>query len=354
MKQNIIPSRAHAFSRTAVLARIFSTGIIAIGASLLSVLAAAERPVDSSTSWMTDNTRVALDMAARQIHPAGGSDQNIFFVGLDYHRVVTANNRDWATIVFQPTFAKLNHIAKPPPYFSDGNGKDLQWRYAYINYTGLSKGAFNIKAGHIEVPFGAESNERLNGGALRQLVSDIQKKLDWGGSINGVVDSFEYEVAVTRGSTNDWDTKNPTEIFSGRLGYYGQQKYDFGVSFIYGDYRVGKAVDETLNHRVGLDYRYYYRNYTWLAEISIGENGESQTQYGMTELSWKTPSEDLFLYGRVRHQRKTLVFPSAESTMFAGLRWTPLRNADVELQYTKDLDSAKAQEKVEAQLRFRL
>ncbi|MDB4408422.1 hypothetical protein N9172_00660, partial [bacterium] len=71
MKQNIIPSRAHAFSRTAVLARIFSTGIIAIGASLLSVLAAAERPVDSSTSWMTDNTRVALDMAARQIHPAG-------------------------------------------------------------------------------------------------------------------------------------------------------------------------------------------------------------------------------------------------------------------------------------------
>jgi hypothetical protein len=88
MKKNIIPSRAHAFSHTAVLARIFSTGIVAIGASLLSMLAAAERPVNSSTSWMTDNTRVALDMAARQIHPAGGSDQNIFFVGLDYHRVV--------------------------------------------------------------------------------------------------------------------------------------------------------------------------------------------------------------------------------------------------------------------------
>ena len=247
MKKPIFLSRTQAFSRSALPTRAFGLGILAIGASLLSMQTAAERPVDSSASWMTDNTRVALDMAARQIHPAGGSDQNIFFVGLDYHRVVTGNKRDLATIVFQPTFAKLNHIAKPPPYFSDGNGKDLQWRYAYINYTGLSKGAFNIKAGHIELPFGAESNERLNGGALRQLVSDIQKKLDWGASLNGVVDSFEYEVAVTRGSNNDWDTKNPTEIFSGRLGYYGKQKYDFGVSFIYGDYRVGKAVNETLN-----------------------------------------------------------------------------------------------------------
>jgi len=147
-------------------------------------------PVGELPTWLTDNLRWAVDVAGRIDLPTNGdSSVRHEFLGVDLHKVVSTETRDLGTLLIQL-------------YLKDDDG---DWEYTtrllYFNYLASGGGGFNVRVGHILVPFGLNLPSRTPG-TLRQFITkpNVGFKADWGASINGVLPSWNYEVSLTRGS----------------------------------------------------------------------------------------------------------------------------------------------------------
>lgn len=174
----------------------------------------------------------------------------------------------------------------------------MVWRIANFNLTSLSRGGFNIRAGHFEIPFGLEQNIDTNGTLRQYSFSDRGIKVDWGSSINGKYRGIDYEIAVTRGSGNDITARHDPYLISGRVGSSSTANFVAGFSWMYGD--VLNATSALPRRRVGVDLAYYTGPWELLMEISGGENDGAGTANGLAEVSWRSPTESLHLYMQVR------------------------------------------------------
>ena len=139
-------------------------------------------------SSIFENGRIAFDFATRM--DAGTEDGDLdgqIAIGLDLYKVFSAKGGDVGTLTAQIYAVRL--IDKEPPYpyiFDSGDDWAPQMRVIEFNYTQLTQGIFNIRAGHVFVPFGLRSAVNQTG-TLRQLIMgpNLGTKVDWGASIHG-------------------------------------------------------------------------------------------------------------------------------------------------------------------------
>ena len=160
-------------------------------AIFLSALSAADQsPLVSATK-----SRVALDVASRLNLPESRPSSQMYFVGLDFHKIFSTRGTDFATVLLQPYWVDANNLMPFPSFLDDPDDGGLQWRNALIDFHLTRSRALNLKVGHLEIPFGAESLALDTNGTLRQLTSNIGLKVDWGVSLHGDHQGLEYEVA---------------------------------------------------------------------------------------------------------------------------------------------------------------
>ena len=101
--------------------------------------------------------------------------------------------------------------------------------------------SLNIRLGHIEVPFGIEYPIDTNGRALDYAPWEpnfVGIKADWGVSLNGIKNGYEYEVALLRGSGNGYASESVDReapyFISGRIGATRNADFGFGLSSLTG------------------------------------------------------------------------------------------------------------------------
>ncbi|WP_085758815.1 hypothetical protein [Oceanicoccus sagamiensis] len=302
-----------------------------------------------------DNGRVALDGAIRGMENLESHEHGmIYYLGLDLHKVFSRSTSDIGTLIFQPYLVRRKNTHY---IFSDVGQEDDQeliWRVANFNYTALSNGGVNIRAGHFELPFGLEQTMDSNGTLRQFTASDRAIKSDWGVSVNGVLPSYEYEVALSAGSGNTIDRSQSPYLFSGRIGSASHQNYVVGGSWFYGDVLVEKTITE--RRKIGLDLAYYFRQWMWLAEISIGENDQQNTVSGFLELSQQIPQEHLHLYMQLKHQQIKSEGWQSGGQFITGLVWEPYKNFTVSGQLLYSIEEIEQQprsNRLSVQLRYR-
>ncbi len=315
----------------------------------------------SNSELFGENSRWSIDTSLRMTRNLDKSTNAYMqVIGLDVHKVFSHSTNDIGTLVFQPYIVKLNNVKNASFIFDDGNDTKLTWRIANFNYTGLAQGKFNIRIGHFEIPFGLEYQEDTNG-TLRQLtVGDRGIKADWGVSVNGILPSVEYEVSLTRGSGNEFLSTGNPHLFSGRIGTPSYNNFITGFSWFTGDVLDGGGV--TQRKKLGFDTSYYYYQWQFMMEMSVGETAGNNTLNSFAEVMWKSAQEDISSYLQVGYQRseidhKTSDKKAATSYWIAGIKWVGHNAFDISAQYKnklKDTPTIDIDPIFNVQLRYRM
>ena len=308
-------------------------------------------------SDLLSNARIALDLSTRRTESLTSSDYSwAHFIGVDLHKVFTTERGDIGTLVFQPYLTRLDNVQRPPFFFDDGDDWELVWRIANFNLTSLSRGGFNLRVGHFEIPFGLEQNIDTNGTLRQYTFSDRAIKVDWGVTANGKYQGIDYEIAVTRGSGNDFTARHDPYLFSGRIATSSQKNLIAGFSWMYGD--VLNGVRALPRQRAGLDLAYYTGPWELLMEISGGDNDGSHTANALIETSWRSPMENLHLYVQYRqlfNETPTSWADRSRLSWGAQYRFTPKFSGSGEIAH--DIDAFDGNERSATalvQLRVRL
>jgi hypothetical protein len=229
---------------------------------------------------LTENLRVTLDAASRGVWMAGAnSAASAWFVGMDLHKVFSGERGDIGTLTVQPYVIRLHNMGMHPPFFDGPNDTAIEYRIFNFNYTAWGEGRTNIRVGHFEIPFGLEQVVNTNG-TLRDYLhgSNLGVKADWGLTLNGDLQRAEYEVALSRGSGNDWSSRGNPYIASGRIGTPRNGRWVAGASLFQG--RVSDATQPdytTARQRAALDLQWHGPWVDLLAEVSAG-NDESRSR----------------------------------------------------------------------------
>lgn len=313
------------------------------------------------SDFFGENSRWAIDASTRLTHNADKNNNAFMHVlGLDIHSIFSNATQDIGTLTFQPYIVKLNNVQKAPFIFDNGNDTQLTWRIANFNYTGLNQGKFNIRVGHFEVPFGLEYQIDTNG-TLRQLTtSDRGIKADWGVSVNGILPNIEYEIALTRGSGNEIKSTGNPHIFSGRVGTLSNKNVVTGISWFTGDVLGGNGI--TSRKKIGIDASYYYYQWQFMFESSIGQTAGNDTLNSFAETRWKNPQENLSSYFQLGYQSTEInheVNDKTHSTSYwlAGVQWLSYQGFDISAQYKhklKDTPTIDVDPLLSVQLRYRM
>jgi hypothetical protein len=316
--------------------------------AMLALLLAA--PMSASSQ---DATRMELDFTARHTEPPTGNGHQLLAYGLDLQHVISNGERDVATILFQPYLVSLRENPRPPYYFDDGNDTSIQWRYTFINYTGFSSGLFNIRAGHMEVPFGAEGFEFDTGGTLRQLLTNTGIKVDWGVSVNGGNRYFEYEVARTKGSGMEWRSSGDPHLLSGRIGTSTRYNHVVGYSVLNGDIWTPKGT--VARARQAIDYRGFSGAWRIIAELSAGDDNGYGRDSRLVELARTAGNGNWQAYAQLRDQTSAL--PSGQdqdmTSLTWGINWRLKRKFWLEFQAIQPLNVSVGNDEATFQLQLR-
>lgn len=285
---------------------------------------------EKSTPW-SENFRWAIDSSLRSSVNLDNRDDEVrAFLGLDLHKIVSKDNKDIGTFVIQPFLQKLYHVDQGRSNFDEGDDWDLTWRMTYFNYTGFqNSNALNIKVGHIEIPFGLEFNEDTNQ-TLRQFsFNERGLKADWGFSLNGYLNNYDYELLFSRGSGNDYHEEGNPFLLSGRIGKQVNAISRYGLSYYYGDIKP----NSTRYKQVGLDGSYNLHNWTFSAELAGGEENDENVSYSLIETAWQNSTTIHKFYWQLRHNIEQIDNDNrASSNSIIGYDWSPISNFFVNSQ----------------------
>lgn len=281
-------------------------------------------------AWMGDfkqNSRFAIDLSTRVIYNETAEvTAYANFIGVDFYKILTGPNRDWGTLTLQPYLTRIDNMGSHPPFFESGNDWELVPRIFNLNYTGLSRGEFNIKVGHMEVPFGLEHIVNTNG-TLRDYIHgpNIGVKPDWGFSLNGELPAFDYEIALLRGSGIEYSSTGDPYLLAGRIGTSQQGTPSFGLSFFHGKVQNLSLADQTLTRsRIGLDMIWRGGPITMLTEISAGDDEGTDVINTLFELDWNNPDETLMVFWQLQNFSKNFPTGWDDATMSnLGVRYAP-------------------------------
>ena len=322
---------------------------------------------DYSHSSPFSNFRHTVDFSVRTVKAGDNDPMQLAFVGLDLHRVISSSSEDRATLTLQPYVAFVRNGPagwdSPPqkhPMFDGSNDWSMQWRNCNANIKILQDGSLNIRLGHIEVPFGIEHPIDTNGRALDYAhgANFVGIKADWGVSLNGIKNGYEYELALLRGSGNGYasesfDRETPYFI-SGRIGATRNADFGFGLSALTG--RLLTPSREIVQRsRIALDSQYYFRNLGFLGEISVGR-GYGGPLYDKTdflqlfsELHWKSPKETSQVWLQLVNRS---LEPEASREIRTGVAWVPIHKVTLSGRLTRKIHP-ESENNILVQLRYR-
>lgn len=196
--------------------RPLSLDNVGLGVELDASMVVLEKPWASQAG----NLRLTLDLSSRiSLSTRRGKVGTEHVIGLDLHKVFSDAEGDWGTLRLQPYLTRIDNLNQRPAFFEDDDDWELVFRFCDFNFTRIGRGRFNIRMGHFEVPYGLEHLLDTNG-TLRQFIPgrNLGLKADWGVSINGVFPQFEYEVALTRGTGNEFFHRGEPFALAGRIG----------------------------------------------------------------------------------------------------------------------------------------
>ena len=326
-------------------------------------LASGASAADSGETTLTDNLRWTIDVAARgMIETESDEFGHVEFLGLDLHKVFSNENGDWATLLLQPYLTRINNVDMHPPFFDDDYDTQVVWRITNINFTVLDGGRLNFKVGHFEIPFGLEQIINTNG-TLRDYIHgpNFGLKADWGVTVNGELPALEYEVAVSRGSGNNWRNEGDPHIVSGRIGTPRDRSWWLGLSGFQGDVYDRGQPDGTLERsRLGLDGAWFRRQFALLAEISIGEDESTDVTNGLVEIDFSSVDDVWLIYFQLRRFEMDTTTPGGDDTATSGalgVSWDPDNHWSLSLQWAHDFTTfagAPETQVMAAQIRYRL
>ena len=292
------------------------------------------------TSPLLDNLRWSIDVAARvSFDDRRDAWDNAYFLGLDVHKVFSGQNGDWGTLVLQPYATRLDSPMHPP-FFEDDHDWELVYRIFNFNYTGLANGAFNLRAGHMEIPFGLEQVVNTNG-TLRDYLHgrNLGVKADWGVSVNGELPAWDYEVALTRGTGNEWSDRGNPYVAAGRIATSRDEPLSAGLSAFHGEVQRTALPGNTLRRtRFGVDLTWDAGPFVVLAEASAGEDAGMEVANGLVELDWTNPSESLLVYDQLIAFNADMPTGWENATAnVLGARWTFCEETSVSFEWRQDL-----------------
>ena len=302
--------------------------LIASATLLFSALSLA----DPSTIVSATKSRIALDVASRLNLPEGRPSSQMYFVGVDFHKVFSTRGTDFATVLVQPYWVDANNLMPFPSFLDDPDDGGLQWRNALIDFHLTRSRALNLKVGHLEIPFGAESLALDTNGTLRQLTSNLGLKVDWGASLHGDYQGLEYEVAWTRGSGNDWETQDNPGVVSGRIGRSRYHSFVWGLSWLDGDFLTPGGI--VPKRRYGADFTVYHEQYRLIGDFSTGDDNDLDRHYAMVEVTRESSDSMMEFYSQIRYQRNELPQTGSTSakTAVIGMKWEPTLGFHVSAQ----------------------
>lgn len=309
------------------------------------------------------NLRYSLDLSSRVAYNSRLADFAFTqFVGIDTHKVFVGDQGDCGTAVIQLYATHVEWPGAMKPFFFDKNHTlKLIPRVCTFNYTGFpgSRGLFNIKVGHFEIPFGLEFTFDTNG-SLHDFMHrrNLGVKLDWGFTINGVDRSWEYEIGLSRGSGIDYTSRGEPWMVAGRVGRHINRDLRMGTSFLWGEvlnapsiarYRSGLTPAELLTdnrgrdhlvrkYRLGTDVQWTCGLWMILLELTGGKDFSQAVVNNLLEINRVSMCGDWFFYGQVLHlnQKFSVGWEDSLSAKL-GAQWTPDRHWDLSTQFEQQI-----------------
>ncbi len=330
---------------------------------------AQTEPQDFSTSLLEgfgevsepglfDNLRLTLDLSSRASYIEANDDVTFLqFAGIDAHNVFSGPGGDWGTLVLQGYLTRIDNADPAPALFDDGDDTEFVYRIFNFNYTGLAGGKLNFRVGHLEIPFGLEHIVNTNG-TLRQYIhpQNLGVKADWGASVNGYLNTFEYEAAVTTGTGNDLELNNGTFTVGGRIGTPRDDSTVLGLSAFHGEVAGGGPAGFVRRTRVGVDVTHTLGLFGLKGEVSAGRDFDADVINSLGEVNWRNIDESVLLFGQIRHfSQRTDTWDDATS-LSLGAVLSPDAHWTFSAQYTADVtrfNNATRGSKVDFQLRYR-
>jgi len=266
--------------------------VIAVKSLIMLTFTSLSTAADILPTKAFTNIRLASDFSTRVILTED-DEKSVSVFGIDLHNIFSNTQKDLATLVFQPYVVHFSQKSSAPYYF-DGDRSELTWRIANLNFHLDTKRRFNLKLGHFEIPFGLEYEVDSNGTLKQYSFSDRGLKADWGTSLNGTISRWNYEIALTRGSGNDYTDSDNTYVMSGRIGQEWDRPFALGFSIFEGRVQTqGEPLESTY---LGIDTSYRWKQYQMLTEISFGEKSEHNHRSALLEARWSSRDETLMFY----------------------------------------------------------
>ncbi len=288
-----------------------------------------------------DNLRWSFDATSRSQYITSGDNRLGYqtMLGLDAQQVITGRDRNIATLTLQLYTTRADHLRRAPPYI----GEDGEWKFLpkvnTINFHINRNGRFNFLIGHPELPYGLEM-PISTAGTLRQLLTgkNLGLKVDWGIGINGTLPTMSYAMTLTRGSGVDYHRNGRPWALAGRVGgklnsqdYIGEP--GFGFSWFAGKVRTPKntMVDR---RRIGLDGQWYRGFFGFMAEVSFGEDDDSNVINSFFEINRINRNAKFTAYMQARWLRRQLDGAWQDASSWtAGFRFTPSERWALSLQF---------------------
>ncbi len=200
-------------------------------------------------------------------------------IGFEYYKKYANDYGDLLTLDIQ---TRLSYNTQSNSH----NAWGLELHNAWLEYK-LGMGRF-IRVGHFDVAFGLEPILDTHATLLQSLVvQNIGFKKDWGLEYRGMIGSFDYEVALGLGSGMGIRHTDNSYLLSGRIGSPRGADLQYGLSALVGqtlmsNYAYTIPVPDLISsetvrrERVGLDIKYHWSSFDFLAETALGEdNGQA-------------------------------------------------------------------------------
>jgi len=279
----------------------------------------------SDSSWK-DNLRFTVDVANRSLFLTETGDYaNLAFLGIDLHKVFTANDGDIGTLILQPFLIRTDNLQVfPGSLYDDPHDWVIDWRISNFNYKPFGRGKPKIRIGSFELPFGLEQNINTNG-TIRDYThfQNFGIKTDWGVTLNGGVNDVEYEVAVTRGSGNRYRRRGDPFLLVGRVGTAQDQPVILGISGLHGEtVNFDGNSGTTRRSRLGVDMTFGGERMVYMAEATAGFQDDARVFSGLIEFDKFNHDESVMLYNQffIRGLGETDVW-EYEVRNSIGARW---------------------------------
>jgi hypothetical protein len=300
----------------------------------LAVLALAAAPA-GATPWGNERFVLTPDLSARLVRDHTGGRQGMQYdLAFDAYAKLGTPQRDVATLVSQVYLSRVQRHPAPPPFFDGPSDTEVLPMINTINLHLTGDRRLNLKVGHFELPYGLEATI-TNAGELRgfTLGPNTALMVDWGATLNGTLERFQYEVGVGRGSGMFYaDNFDPYSLF-GRIGspvdtetYGGTTGWGFSV------FR-GKVLNPArtavhLRQRIAVDGQVYFGPLGLLGELSTGANGAGATRArvlnGLAEVNLTSRLETVSGYAQLQGERTAAAGRGVRHwAQTLGVRWTP-------------------------------